>query len=232
MKPTKEPMAEQSTSGFVAHDAVDLLDWKHRVFELYADIRAESDGATAWRRWRVVRERLFRDHPQSPLPPDVREWFGGGSYFEYDPAWRVTAAVLDREPAPRAVAASVGGAFGFTQIGVVRFQVGGDEHELELAWNNGYGGGLFLAFTDATTGNSTYGGGRYLIDTVKGSDLGFDREASTMLLDFNFAYNPSCSYDPRWACPLAPSENRLSIPVTAGERHASWGPTTEPPRRR
>ena len=65
---------------------------------------------------------------------------------------------------------------------------------------------------------TTYGGGRYLIDTVKGADLGFDREHGTAVLDFNFAFNPSCSYDARWACPLAPAANRLAVPVTAGEQ--------------
>ena len=94
----------------------------------------------------------------------------------------------------------------------------GLEHELELNWNDGYGGGIFVAFTDETSGDSTYGGGRYLIDTVKGADLGFDRTAGTAVLDFNFAFNPSCSYDARWACPLAPAANRLPIAVTAGER--------------
>ena len=95
----------------------------------------------------------------------------------------------------------------------------GVEHELELTWNDGYGGGIFLAFTDETSGTTSYGGGRYLIDTVKGADLGFDRENHTAVLDFNFAFNPSCSYDPRWACPLAPPANRLPIAVTAGEQH-------------
>ena len=92
-----------------------------------------------------------------------------------------------------------------------------EEHELELTWNEGYGGGIFLAFSDETTGRETYGGGRYLIDTVKGANLGFDAR-DTVVLDFNFAYNPSCSYDPRWTCPLAPPGNRLPLAVTAGER--------------
>ena len=88
-----------------------------------------------------------------------------------------------------------------------------------MSWNDGYGGGVFLAFIDETTGTSTYGGGRYLLDTVKGADLGFDRDAETATLDFNFAFNPSCSYDPRWACPLAPAANALPLAITAGEQH-------------
>ena len=120
---------------------------------------------------------------------------------------------------PREITASTGRTFSFTRIGIASFELEGVEHELELDWNDGYGGGLFLAFTDQTSGETTYGGGRYLIDTVKGADLGFDRASGTAVLDFNFAFNPSCSYDARWACPLAPPANRLPIPVTAGEQH-------------
>ena len=65
-------------------------------------------------------------------------------------------------------------------------------------------------------GTTTYGGGRYLLDTVKGADLG--TEDGRLVLDFNYAYNPSCAYDPSWACPLAPPGNRLAIAVEAGER--------------
>jgi uncharacterized protein (DUF1684 family) len=68
---------------------------------------------------------------------------------------------------------------------------------------------------DATSGTATYGGGRYLIDTVKGADLGGDQ--GTLILDFNFAYNPLCAYDPAWACPLAPAGNTLGRSLLAGE---------------
>jgi len=84
----------------------------------------------------------------------------------------------------------------------------------------GYGGGLFLPFRDATSGHATYGGGRYLFDTIKNTDAGcleVVAGSSRVVLDFNYAYNPSCAYDHRWACPLAPQENWLSVPVTAGE---------------
>jgi hypothetical protein len=89
--------------------------------------------------------------------------------------------------------------------------------ELTLYWIGGYGGGAFLPFLDATSGTKTYGGGRYLIDSIKSADLGADAAGRT-ILDFNFAYNPSCYYSPRWVCPLAPRANRLPRPITAGER--------------
>ena len=75
---------------------------------------------------------------------------------------------------------------------------------------------MFVSFRDTTSGNESYGACRYLLDTVKGSDLGMDGDA--IVLDFNFAYNPSCAYDPRWTCPLAPADNRLAIEIRAGER--------------
>ena len=206
--------------GFVASDALDLLDWKRTISDLYAFIQHAPYPETAWERWRGVRDRLYAVHPQSPLPPDVREGFAGCPFYDYDPAFRTIARIEDREPERRGIDVSTGGTYAFTRIGVARFRLADEVYELELSWNDGYGGGIFLAFSDDTTGGTTYGGGRYLIDTVKGADLGFDGEARTVVLDFNFAYNPSCSYDPRWTCPLAPAANRLPLAVTAGERLA------------
>jgi len=206
-------------ANFTAADAVDLLAWKHAIFDLYAGIRASADPESAWRHWRATRDRMYRDHPQSPIPADTRASFTGCPFLEYDPLWRVTAVVENAASDRRHLRASTGGAFSFTRVGIVRFTLQAVEHELELAWNDGYGGGIFLGFTDETSGTTTYGGGRYLIDTVKGADLGFDPENGTAVLDFNFAFNPSCSYDARWACPLASPANRLAVPVLAGEQH-------------
>lgn len=199
--------------------ALDLLDWKQRVFRLYDEVRSASDPRPAWQHWVSERDRLYREHPQSPIPAAGRPWFGGCMYFEYDPEFRVVGDVLDAEPTVSELAVSTGGTFRFTRIGRVRFLLRGEPHELELEWNEGYGGGLFLAFRDASSNQTTYGGGRYLFDTVKGSDLGFDRNRREIVLDFNFAYNPSCSYDPRWGCPLASQANLLPIGIAAGEKH-------------
>jgi uncharacterized protein (DUF1684 family) len=205
-------------SSFTASDAIDLLAWKHAIFDLYADIRRVVDPERAWRDWRATRDRMYRDHPQSPIPVAARAGFAFCQFYDYDPAWRTIAVIEDADAVPTEIAVSTGVTFSFTRIGIARFTLLGQEHELELTWNDGYGGGIFVAFTDETSGDSTYGGGRYLIDTVKGADLGFDGTAGTAVLDFNFAFNPSCSYDARWACPLAPAANRLPIAVTAGER--------------
>jgi uncharacterized protein (DUF1684 family) len=87
---------------------------------------------------------------------------------------------------------------------------------LDVWWLESYGGGVFVPVKDAGAGRTTYGGGRYLLDTVKGADLG-SGAGGTLVVDLNFAYNPSCAYDPAWACPLAPSGNTLAADVVAGE---------------
>jgi uncharacterized protein (DUF1684 family) len=188
-------------------ETLDLLDWKRRVFALYAEVRAASDPELAWQRWREVRDELFREHPQSPHP-GYREL----AYFPYDPALRFLAQVTDTEPEERRIGSSGEAPVVFTRFATARF--GG--HELELYWLEAYGGGLFLPFRDATSGDETYGAGRYLLDTVKGADLG--THDGRLVLDFNFAYNPSCAYDANWACPLSPPANLLPVPVRAGER--------------
>ena len=84
-----------------------------------------------------------------------------------------------------------------------------------------YGGGIFVPVKDGLRGapGGTYGGGRYLLDTIKGADLGIDPRANTLVIDLNFAYNPSCAYDPAWACPLAPLTNTVTVPIPVGERY-------------
>jgi uncharacterized protein (DUF1684 family) len=191
-----------------------LLDWKRRIFELYEDVRSDRDPVRAWRHWRDVRDELFRSHPQTPIPATTR--FEGLPYFEYDPALRVLGTVDSAERVTREIATSGEHPYSFTRFARVLFMLD-EEHALDLYWLDGYAGGLYLCFADATSGTETYGACRYLLDTVKGSDLG--EQNGKLVLDFNFAYNPSCSYDPRWVCPLAPPGNRLAVPIRAGERY-------------
>ena len=200
-----------------AAEVLDLLDWKRRVFAIYAEVRAAADAEHAWLRWREVRDELFRTHAQSPLPPEARARFTGLDCFPYNPALRVTAAVEPAEPQVRAIGASGGKAVSFRRFALARFDLGNASQTLELYWLQAYGGGVFCPIADRTSGRETYGGGRYLLDTVKGADLGGARDS--LVLDFNFAFNPSCSYDPRWVCPLTPPANRLPLDVAGGERH-------------
>src|SRR5207248_6152049 len=107
----------------------------------------------------------------------------------------------------------------FHRIGTLTFALNGQSsHSLPAFWIEGYAGGLFVPFKDATSGRETYGGGRYVLDTIKSADLGSDAAADEVVLDFNYAYHPSCAYDPVWACPLAPPDSRLPIAIHAGEQ--------------
>jgi uncharacterized protein (DUF1684 family) len=108
----------------------------------------------------------------------------------------------------------------FRRIGLVRLPFVSGEQVLSVFWLAGYAGGLFIPFRDATNGAETYGAGRYLVDAAKSADLGSDLATGELTIDFNFATQPSCAFDPRWACPLAPPENRLAIEVHAGDRLA------------
>jgi uncharacterized protein (DUF1684 family) len=214
------PVAPAQAPGTLCDvEELELLGWKRHVFAAYADVRAADDLEAAWREWRRVRDQLFRGHPQSPISAEGRAAFGGLAYFDYDPALRVLGEVTPGDDTVREVAASGGEVVHFRRFGAVRFELEGSAQELAVFWLDAYGGGVFLPFTDGTSGSDTYGGGRYLLDTVKGADLG--EEDGRLVLDFNFAYNPSCAYDPRWVCPLSPPENRLPVAVRAGEQHRS-----------
>jgi uncharacterized protein (DUF1684 family) len=197
-------------------DAIDLLDWKRRVFALYADVRADGEPRAAWERWRTTRDEQFAGHPQTPLTAADRAAFSGLAYYPYDPALRVQGTLEPASPTVSELPSSGESAILFDRIGRVGFGLAGTPHVLEVYWLAAYAGGLFLPFRDATSGSETYGGGRYLFDTVKGADLGVGDGRLT--LDFNFSYHPSCSYQPSWVCPLAPPANTLEIPLRAGER--------------
>lgn len=210
---------------------LELADWRRRVARMYADVRFlyPDDPIAAWQLWRAEREDLFREHPQSPIPAAARASFRG-RYWGYDTRLAFELEVRpDEPPAPdaapgagRALAlpTSGGGSMAFRRIGWLNVPFPEGPRRLALYWMEGYAGGLFVPFRDATNGTETYGAGRYLLDAAKSADLGGDRRRRTLICDFNFAYQPSCAFDPQWACPLAPPENRLDIPVPAGERIA------------
>ena len=193
---------------------LDLADYRRRVGDLYrlGDLRA----------WREARDQLFRDHPQSPI--EDRRAFAGIDYFPPDPGFRVRARLLPPEGDSGELVIDTGGEDGairYRRAGTLAFRLEGRDCTLTVLSLVAYGGGLFLPFKDATSRTETYGGGRYLFDTAKNTDgLALEIEAGSteLTIDFNFAYNPSCAYSPRWACPLAPPENTLEVAVRAGER--------------
>jgi uncharacterized protein (DUF1684 family) len=202
--PTEEPRASLS-----------LYDYRRRVADLYAEVRG-LDPEAGHRRWRSGRDDLFALHPQSALTVEDRQQFTGLPTYPYDPAFRFEAEV---SPTPHATLSIPHSSAGTTQaisIGTVSFSLPQGSHTLTIFWLDQYGGGVFLPFRDLTNGTSTYGGGRYLLDSAKGADLG--STGTTITLDFNFAYHPSCFHNPRWSCPLAPASNRVEAPIAAGER--------------
>ena len=198
-----------------------LLDWRRRVHALYAEVRAAADPATGHALWRAGRDDLFAHHPQSPLLPAYRAAFTGLPVAPYDPALRFEVALdTDVEPGGFEAATGSDGVVVFQRAGVVHLPALGS---LDVWWLAAYGGGIFLPLRDGLAGRGTYGGGRYVLDTVKGADLGSGAVGPTgrgsLVVDLNFAYNPSCAYDPAWACPLAPPGNRLGAEVFAGEMY-------------
>jgi len=197
---------------------VDLWDYRRRVAEIYYHLREQgSENIEVWRGYRREREELLSSHPQSALDDFQKLEFEALPYFEYDPSLRFIARIdIEVEGDIFTLPLQDDGDFDMKRIGRVKFDVGGSTAELAVYWIKGYGGGIFLPFRDMTnqTGQ-TYGGGRYLLDSIKGADLGKSGEG--IVLDFNYAYNPSCAYNSRWHCPLAPQENWLTVPVMAGE---------------
>ncbi|MFO7323466.1 MAG: DUF1684 domain-containing protein [Chloroflexota bacterium] len=195
---------------------LDLLDYRRRVADLYQTVRDSEGDEETWHWFRYQREWLFRTHPRSALDEAQKAAFRELPYFSYNPDYRVIAEVNTQvEPAEFAVDLGSDGTLRYKRIGSVAFDLPTGSGLLYVYWILGYGGGLFLPFGDATNGSQTFGGGRYLYDTIKGADLGTD--GHTIVLDFNYAYNPSCAYNSRWVCPLTPPENRLPFPVEAGE---------------
>jgi uncharacterized protein (DUF1684 family) len=185
--------------------SLELLDWRRRVAALYREVRESPDPAAAHAHWVRARAELFATHPQSANRDAVLR------YAPYDARYRsVVTLNRDVEPMRIDVPTATDGVVPFERIGRVHLEWAGS---LDVWWLASYGGGAWLPIRD--TNPDTYGGGRYVLDTVKGADLG--GMGDTLVVDLNFAYNPSCAYDEAWACPLAPPGNVVDVSVVAGE---------------
>ncbi len=191
-----------------------LAEYRHIVAEMYATVRANPDPQVAWESWHTAKNRLYKENPLSPIQD--RESFDGLPFAPYNRAWRFDLAIDTDVPHEEFSGEVSEGILRYTRYGKVHFKAPtGEQASLSLYWLGGYGGGIFLPFRDKTGGDLSYGGGRYLIDTIKGADLGITPER--IILDFNFAYHPSCYYSPEWACPLALPENHLPFRIPVGE---------------
>jgi uncharacterized protein len=206
-------------------DYLDLYDYRTRVAEMYRARRqaalAGEHAESILQRFRESKDELFAKHSQSALDQEQKQQFQGLHYFPYNPTMCVEADIeIDVEPQLLFVSMNAQETMTMTTVARLHFTLEEVKVALSFYWLNIYGGGLFLPFRDTTSPAVSYGGGRYLFDTIKGSDFlpvpGSSGD-KRILLDFNYAYNPSCAYNDRWVCPLAPIENRLKVPVRAGE---------------
>ena len=198
---------------------LDLVHWRRSVAELYAAVRAEPDPRRAHSRWRAGRDHLMTTHPQSPLLPGDELRRTGLPFWEYDPALRFLVELQPpREEQRRVIDTGSDGAIAMRLAGTVQIDTDEGSITLDVWWLDQYAGGLFLPVRDGTARTESYGGGRYLLDTAKGADLGGD--GARLLVDLNFLYHPSCRYNPAWSCPLAGPGNTTPVPIRAGERMA------------
>ena len=190
--------------------SLELLDWRRRVGALYREVRDTSTPAVAHSRWVAARAELFATHSQSPDHKAMLR------YAPYDVRWRFETELVAAPEQRIEIATATDGVVPFERVGRVELP---DVGSIDVWWLASYGGGIWLPIRDANP--DTYGGGRYVLDTVKGADLGSVHDDYTgqlkLVVDLNFAYNPSCAYDEAWACPLAPPGNVVDVPVEAGE---------------
>ncbi|MFF0268172.1 DUF1684 domain-containing protein [Kribbella sp. NPDC004536] len=192
--------------------ALAVADWRRRVFDLYRTVRTDPDPVDAHATWQTARNNLLTHHPASPVPGRHRETYPGAPVAPYNPEYRYETTIdTDVKPHTWEFTSATDGVIPFSRVGTLHLPIG----DLDVWWLESYGGGLFVPVKDRN--KETYGGGRYLIDTVKGADLGSDLSTGEFVVDLNFAYNPSCAYSPEWTCPLAPATNSLEVELPVGE---------------
>ncbi|MGF1507558.1 MAG: DUF1684 domain-containing protein [Anaerolineae bacterium] len=160
--------------------------------------------------FRQQKDHFFAHSPHSPLMPEQRESFTGLTYYPENPdlCFEISLDLFDEQDVIE-MQTTGGSVQSFTRWGRVHFEVDGEACALTLYAAIG-AGGFFLPFKDATSGDETYGGGRYInVEPLPG-----DR----YLIDFNKAYNPYCAYNAAWSCTIPPVENHLSVAIEAGEK--------------
>ncbi len=195
---------------------LELVSWRRAMAELFAAVRAEPDPEDGHRIWQSGRDELFRTHPQSPLPAGDPLRETGLPIWPYDASLRFDVELLPPDRSEELVVPTGGDDTTALQlIGHVHLPAP-VEARIDVWWLHQYGGGIFIPLRDGTARDTSYGGGRYALDTAKGADLGGGPDR--LVLDLNFLYHPSCRYSPDWVCPLAQAGNTISYPVRAGER--------------
>lgn len=161
-----------------------------------------------YQEFRADKDAFFAQHPQSPLTANQKDKFQALDYFPENPDLNLEVQVeLFPEQEQIQMQTSTGQMQTYTRYGKFRFSSEGRDAELTIyASEHGY----FLPFVDSLAGEETYPAGRYLDPEPLADDK--------FRVDFNLAYNPYCAYNDMWSCPLTPAENRLEVPVRAGEK--------------
>ena len=158
--------------------------------------------------FRARKDDFYAHHPQSPLTPEQQDGFTGLNYYPENDALRLEVKVEQfADKKPLQMQTSTGGVQTYMRFGRFQFNSDGQPAELTIYQSES---GFFLPFADSLAGVETYPAGRYL----EPEPLPGDR----FLVDFNLAYNPYCAYNEMWSCPITPAENRLKVPIRAGEK--------------
>lgn len=160
------------------------------------------------KKFRHEKDQFFVTHPHSPLTHQQIDNFQGLDYFPENPDLRFEVDI--EKPADEqeiVIQTSTGDFQTYYRFGKFEFEVEGQYAELTLYANEN---GLFMPFVDSLAGEETYPAGRYLEPELLSN--------GKYMVDFNLAYNPYCAYNEQWNCPLTPFENRLKVPIKAGER--------------
>jgi uncharacterized protein (DUF1684 family) len=164
---------------------------------------------------RLAKDLQFFDASTTVLRPSELSRFAGLRYFPVDSTFRYDVR-LERtdEPTTVLLGKQKSGPVAYNIVGTVEIVRGSDRGRLQVFRSDDMEPGTaWIPFTDATSNRTTYGGGRYLDVTILDGD--------SLVVDFNFAYNPLCEYNPDdFNCTIPPPSNRLPFPVTAGEKRS------------
>lgn len=182
----------------------------------------ESSSSSTSYEQEVMQDRVQRDmemrEKESVVPPERRSTFRGLDYYDVDSTYRFKVS-LDRRSAPDTVmlAENTGQIREQVRIGTVTVPISDGEERLTVFRGTGDTprGRLWVPFADGTNGDGTYKAGRY-VDLISTS-------GDSVVVDFNRAYNPTCAYNPDFACPLPPEENRMGVRIPAGEKTPKFG---------
>lgn len=158
--------------------------------------------------FRAEKDQYFASHPQSPLTPEQKQNFEGLKYFPENESLRLEVEIQEFPQKENIeIQTTTGDLRIYERFGRFTFEVEGQEASLTV-YDTDFG--LFLPLVDSLANTETYGAGRYLEPEAL--------ENGKYLVDFNLAYNPYCAYNDRYSCPLTPFENRIKVPIRAGEK--------------